>query len=205
MSVETETVETEDQVVEETGQDEEQDAPQEEPTPDPAEGALKALRAERQARRAAEKRARELEQAAEAANLEPDEQRLEEARREARQEVATAYHKRLLKSAVQTAAKGRLSDPADAFRFLDLDKFEVSDDDEIDTGEIEQAIDELLSSKPYLAAGEPKRFQGGADQGAKGNKSPAQVTRDQLSNMTPEQITKAQKDGRLNDLLGVKN
>lgn len=199
----TETVETED--VEETTDQEEVEGTEEDPKPDPAEGALKALRAERQARKSAEKRARELEAKAEAANLEPDEQKLAEARREATSTAVKAANARILKAEIRAAAKGRLSDPADAFKFLDLDEFEVSDDGEIDTADIEQAIDALLESKPYLSAGEPKRFQQAADQGAKGNKAPAQVTRDQLSNMTPGQINKARSEGRLNDLLGVKN
>ena len=200
---ETEMVEQND--VDETIEDQDETQDAEEQEEDPAAGAVKALQAERKLRRAAEKRARELEAKANAKDLEPAEQALEEARREAREQAVTAANQRLLKAEVKAAAKGRLSDPADAFRFIDLEQFEVSDDGDIDASEIEQALDALLEEKPYLAAGGQKRFTQGADQGSKKPAGPAQLTRDDLSNMTPEQINQARREGRLNTLLGAKS
>ena len=45
------------------------------------------------------------------------------------------------------------------------------------------------------------RFQGGGDGGARNESAPAQVSREEMSRMTPEQIVQAEADGRLSDLL----
>ena len=57
-----------------------------------------------------------------------------------------------------------------------------------------------------LALLTPKKFQGSADSGARSDTSdgPTQLTQDDLTRMNPEQIVKAQKEGRCNDLLGIK-
>lgn len=76
---------------------------------------------------------------------------------------------RIVRSEIKAAAKGVLADPADAFKFIDLDQFEVDDDGNVDEGEIAKAVADLVKQKPYLAAaqGQQQRFQGGADQGAR--------------------------------------
>ncbi|MFG2307659.1 hypothetical protein ACGFS9_03050 [Streptomyces sp. NPDC048566] len=129
----------------------------------------------------------------------------EAARRKAETEAVAKANTRILKAEIRAAAKGRLSDPKDALTFLDLDQFEVDEDGEIDPEEIEDAIDDLLKTKPYLAAATAKRFQGTGDGGAARKASrPKQLTRADLKSMSPEAIEKARIDGRLDDLMGGK-
>lgn len=130
----------------------------------------------------------------------------EQARRKAEAEAMAKANTRILKAEIRAAAKGRLADAKDALTFLDLDQFEVGEDGEIDPEEIEDAITDLLKSKPYLAAATAKpRFQGTGDGGAARKASrPKQLTRADLKSMTPEQIEQARVDGRLDDLMGGK-
>lgn len=128
----------------------------------------------------------------------------EQARRKAEADAVGRANTRILKAEIRAAAKGRLNDPKDALTFLDLGQFEVGEDGEIDTEEIEDAIDDLLKSKPYLAAATAKRFQGSGDGGAARKASrPKQLTKQDLKSMTPEQIVKAQDAGQLDDYLGA--
>lgn len=126
-------------------------------------------------------------------------------RREATQQAVKAANERILKAEIKAAAAGKLADPGDALRLLDVSNFEVDADGNVDADEIAEAIDGLLRSKPYLSAQGVRRFQGSADGGArKGSREGAQLTQDDLKGMKPEAILKAQAEGRLNDLLGIK-
>lgn len=87
---------------------------------------------------------------------------------------------KILRAEVKAAAAGKLANPALAVKLLDLSKFEVDDDGEVDQTELAEAIDELLRDEPYLAADKPKRFQGGADQGAR-KKVPAKTIKDEIA------------------------
>ncbi|QUI32443.1 hypothetical protein H9W91_17425 [Streptomyces alfalfae] len=118
--------------------------------------------------------------------------------------ATAAANARILKAEIRAAAKGRLADPKDALTFLDLSAFEVDEDGQIDEDEITDAIEDLIKNKPYLAAATAKRFQGTGDGGAARKASrPKQLTQSDLKKMTPQQIVKAQDDGRLDDLLGT--
>lgn len=130
------------------------------------------------------------------------EKAVEAARKEGRSEALKAANDRLLKAEIRAVAAGKLADPADAVRLLDLSAFTVGDDGEIDGKAIAAAIDQLVKDKPYLAAA-PKGFQGSGDGGARPNGSgPKQVTATELRQMKPEQIAKARQEGRLRDLMG---
>lgn len=157
------------------GQDEQEDKPL-------GPKGQKALQAEKEKRRneaakrrTAETRATELE--AELAKLrnggkgesgkgstDPDP---DQVRREAEKTAADKANARILRAEVKAAAAGKLADPGDAARFLDLSRFEVDENGDVDTDEIAEAITELIESKPYLAAQGGKRFQGTGDGGAK--------------------------------------
>lgn len=104
---------------------------------------------------------------------------------QARREATAAANTRILKAEVRAAAAGKLADPADALTLLDLSKFEVGDDGEVDGGEIADAIAELLARKPYLAAGATTTTFGKADGGVRGGKPPT----------LDEQIAAAEKAG----------
>lgn len=125
-------------------------------------------------------------------------------KREAERAATAKANARILRSEVRAAAKGVLADPKDALTFLDLDAFEVDEDGEIDSDEIADAIEELISNKPYLAAAKAPRFQGTGDGGAarKAGK-PKQLTREDLKRMSPAEIVKAKNEGRLDDALGI--
>lgn len=156
----------------------------------------KAARAEA---RELKKRLADLEAAASAADKTPDEQALEAARREAEAAALAKANERILRSDIKAAAAGKLADPSDALAYLDLSEFEADESGNFDSSEIAEAISDLLERKPYLAA------QGGRvslDSGR--GKAPAagQLTRDDLKNMSPEEITAAKAAGRLNGLLG---
>lgn len=115
-------------------------------------------------------------------------------------------NERILKAEIRAAAAGKLADPADALRFLDLAQFEVGQDGEVDTAAVTAAIEKLATDKPYLAAqgGNPGTVFESPGTHRKG--APAgQLTRDDLKGMTPEQINTARAEGRLNDLLGIKS
>lgn len=128
--------------------------------------------------------------------------------RQAEQAAMAKANERIIRAEVKAAAAGKLADPADAFRFLDLDQFEVDADGNLDADEVSDAIEDLLKSKPYLAAqgGTTKRFQGTADSGArKGTGRPAQLTEADVKRLSKEgkhaEILKARDEGRLEDYL----
>lgn len=109
---------------------------------------------------------------------------------------------RLVNAEVRAAAKGRLTNPADAFAFLDLSEIEVGDDGEIDSASVTALIDDLLTERPYLAAQSEPRFGGSADAGARKTASPKQWTQADLDKATPAEILKANADGLLKNLKG---
>lgn len=129
----------------------------------------------------------------------------ETVRRKAEADALAKANTRILRAEVKAAAAGKLADPADAFKFLDLDQFEVDDDGNVDSDEVADAIDDLIKSKPYLAAATAKRFQGTGDGGAARKASrPKQLSQQDLKTMTPEAIDKARIEGRLDDLMAGK-
>ena len=126
-------------------------------------------------------------------------------RREAAREATQKANARILRSEIKAAAAGKFTDPADALAFLDLSKFEVDENGDIDPDEISEAIEDLLTRKPHLAATARPRFQGTGDGGAAQRQTgPKQLTRDDLKRMSPDQIVKAKREGRLNNVLGIK-
>lgn len=166
----------------------------------------KALSAMKEREKAARARARELERvvaelraAIESKDKTPDEQELDAARREAEAAAIARANERILRSEIKAAAAGKLADPEDALRYLDLAEFEVDESGNVDTTEISDAIHELLERKPYLAA------QGGRvtlDTGRGKDPAAGQLTREDLRHMTPEEIVSAKSAGRLNSVLG---
>ncbi len=169
---------------------------------DPTAGLRKALAAERKARREAERKARDLEHARADADKEPAEQALEKARREAREEAQSAFNQRLVQAELKAALAGKVTNPSLALRVIDTSEIDVTGDGEIDSQSVTDAIEAALAQYPELAPVQ-KRFDGTADQGARGKTArPAQLTREDLKSMSPEQIVKAEAEGRLASLLG---
>lgn len=172
---------------------------------DPGKKALDAMKAREKKARADARAAIERAEAAEAALANKDkpveEQALDAARAEERKAAMDKANARILRADLRAAATGKLADPADAALYIDLSEFTVTDDGETDSDALIEAITDLIERKPHLAAAKPNRFDGDADQGAKGKESrPSQLTRAELADMTAEEIVEAQNAGRLKDL-----
>jgi len=171
---------------------------------DAGKKALDAMKAERNAaREAAKKAADELEALkAQAEGREAEHKAQQDAQR-LKDEALAVANERILKAEVRAAAASKLTDPQDALRFLNLSDFEVGSDGEVDASQVAKAIDDLIASKPYLAAQGGQRFQGSADGGARNDATKtAQLTRDDIKRMTPEQIADAEAKGQFDGLLG---
>ncbi|MCF0087158.1 MULTISPECIES: hypothetical protein [unclassified Streptomyces] len=124
----------------------------------------KALQAERDARKAAEDRVKELE--AKLSRKPKDDKGKTEGgdgkgdppldaealKKEVRDELKADTDARLIRAEVKAAAAGKLADPADAPKFIDLTKIKVGEDGDPDAKQIKKAIEDLLKEKPYLAA-----------------------------------------------------
>jgi len=158
-------------------------------TADLGEAGRRALAAERTRANDAERTARQEQQqrAALEAELEKlrdasrsdTEKAIEKARKEAsdsaRKETLAAANRRILTAEIRAAAGGKLADPLDAVRLLDVSSFSVNDDGEVDHKAIDKAIETLLDAKPYLSAN-AKRVQGTADGGARQINEDANIT-----------------------------
>lgn len=158
------------------------------------------LRKERERRKAAESERDQLKTGSGDAN---DPERI---RTEADRAATDRANARIVRSEIRAAAAGKLTNPRDALAFLDLTKFDVDEDGQVDETEIADAIEDLLKERPYLGvaakAAEP-RFQGSGDGGArKGTGGPKQLTEQEVQKMTPEQIDEAHRKGQLRDYLG---
>jgi len=171
---------------------------------DAGKKALDAMKAERKAARE-EAAAAKAERDALQAKLDGKEAEFaaEQSKREAERAALEKANDRIRKSEVKAAAKGVLADPQDAYKFLDLDSFEVDDDGNVDEDAIAQALDDLVKSKPYLAAQGGRKFQGSADGGARNDATKVtQLTEADMARMSPEQRAAAMDAGQFDDLLG---
>lgn len=197
--------------------------PADPPTPAPdadeplGEPGKRALEAERAAHKEAKRQLREMEaqlEEARLAQMTEQEKAVAEARRAGELDATTKVQSRLFAAETKVAAAGKLTDPSllsdpdVAVKLLGLDQIPVTPDGDIDSEAISQAIDQMLQARPYLAVspGATPPPSGSADGGPQGPAhmgNTGQLTRADLSSMTPEQITKAKAEGRLNDLLGI--
>lgn len=175
---------------------------------DPGKKALDTMKAERNTAREEAKKARDEAEALKA-QIEgrEAEYKAEQEKRAAEQAALEKANERILKAEVRAAAAGKLSDPADALRFIDLSSFEVGDDGEVDASAITGAITDLISTKPYLAVQDGKRFQGDADAGTRKEARPAQLSEQDVKRLAAEgrhdEIVKAKAEGRLADYLAT--
>ena len=170
---------------------------------DPGKKALDAMKAQRKAADARAKAAEERAAAAEA-KLEGREAEFaaEQEQKRMTAEALAGANRRILSAELRAAAKGKLADPSDAALYINLDEFEVSEDGEVDSDALASAIDDLLARKSHLAA-DSRRFDGAADQGAKGEPRQSQLSATDLETMSAAEINQARRDGRLNKVLGI--
>lgn len=138
-----------------------------------------------------------------------EEQALEKARNEGKAEATAAAHALIVKARLTGAASGKLADPSDVLAYPSIVKladFTVDENGDVDSDALNEAIADLIKRKPHLAAQKQTRFDGGADQGAKGkDATPPQWTEADLELATDDETVAAKAAGKLNDLLGIKS
>lgn len=124
---------------------------------DPGKRAIDAMKQQRNAARDA---ARPWTQLADELGLTPEEIRAKlkpaepdpaQMARDAQREAVQKANRRILRAEVKAAAAAKLRDAGDALVHLDLDKFAVGEDGDVDAEELREALDDLLTRKPYLA------------------------------------------------------
>ena len=151
---------------------------------DPGKRALDAMKAARNAAReeAAQFRAQLDAMQAKIAGTEAEHAaRIE--REKVQAEAMAKANERILKAEVCAAAAGKLNDPADALRYLNLSELEVSEDGATDSAAIAARIEDLIKQKPYLAAPTAPRFDSSADGGVRTGATPAQLTSEAVQKM----------------------
>lgn len=93
-------------------------------------------------------------------------------RDEAAAEANKRANERILAAEIRAAAAGKLADPADALLHIKPSTFEVGEDGSTDAAAIAAAVDDLIKSKPYLAAATAPKF-GSADAGVRNGAAPS--------------------------------
>jgi hypothetical protein len=137
-----------------------------------------------------------------ATELEKATKRAEEAEQQAATALAQAKETRLQSAILAEAAKPdrKIIDPDAVLQLLDRAALELDADGA--PKNIAEAMDALLTAKPYLAGGGNGRVNGGADQGARGNGGENQLA--STEGMTAEQIAEAVREGRFDSYLASK-
>jgi len=151
--------------------------------------------------KAAAARLAELEES-QKTELEKAQARADAAEKEREKVVSEAREIRVRAAILTEAAKPdrKVVDPDLVASLLSPD---LEFDDDGTPTNVAKAMDTLLEQRPYLVVQEAGT-RGSADQGARQAGGPRQVTETELKTMKPEQIDAARKEGRLNDLLGVR-
>jgi hypothetical protein len=178
---------------------------------DPGKKALDAMKAKwRTERDRARDLQRQLADATTPKNDDDGKPDLEALRKQARDEAAAAALRDRALDKIEAKAARLFSNPEDARLFLADQLDDFLDDGTVDVAAITDALQDLLEKRPYLGVtqGEPKKkFQGGADQGDRGDAGKPQLSRADVERLAREgkhaEIEKARLDGRLNKLLGI--
>ncbi|MBB4072053.1 hypothetical protein [Canibacter oris] len=172
---------------------------------DAGKKALDAMKAERnEYKRLAAEAKTELERLKAEAEGRKAEYEAEQQARRVKEAALAAANERIALAELRAAAKGKLSDPADAATFIDVTQIEVAEDGAVDTTMVDALIDDLISRKPYLAA-QSGQVKGSADGGARNGSTPRQLTHDEVRQLAAEgkhqEILDAKQRGLLNNLL----
>lgn len=168
---------------------------------DPGKRALQRMKEELKRERARRKEAER--RAAEVAKKPDDTTDVEEVRRRAREEALAEAARERVTDRIEALAARRFADSEDAVAIL-LRRREVDDfldGTQVDVDAIKAALEELAEDKPHLLAAPPVS-NGRFDTGRGKRQMKAQLSRDDLRGMTPEQINQARKEGRLDRLMG---
>lgn len=157
------------------------------------------LREEKRRRREAEEKAAKASKPKADDGDKPD---LEEIRRQAREEAAAeALRDRVMDKIEAKARKFADSEDAAAILLRSHQVEDFIDSGKVDVAAIAEALDELADAKPHLLARNGSNG-GSFDTGRGKQRDKAQLSRDDLKNMTPQQIEAARKAGKLDRLMG---
>lgn len=167
------------------------------------EAVLKAYQSEKERRKAAERELAALKSKAhEQKGPEVDVEALRsEILKEAEATTAARIRELELRAAMNLHAS-KFNDAEDMYKFVDVST--LGADGPVDGEAVSKAISDLLEAKPYLAAATAQRFQGEANGGPRGEAAKSQLSRDDLKNMTADQIESARREGRLDNLMSGK-
>jgi len=128
---------------------------------------------------------------------------LEAVRKEIRDELSTVHLRERALDKLEAKAAKSFADPEDARALLTSQVDSFIDNGKLDTEAIDEALSDLLTRKPHLAA-DTRRFKEGVNGGPRNGQKPNQLTQADLRNMSADEILKAKADGRLSALMGGK-
>jgi hypothetical protein len=94
----------------------------------------------------------------------------EQIKADARKEAQTEIAQERALDRVEVLAAKSFADPADARVFLASHVDDFIDDGQVDIDAINEALTELLKTRPYLAAGAPRKWTATGDGGVRGGK-----------------------------------
>jgi hypothetical protein len=118
----------------------------------------------------------------------------EELRKQLKAEAqAEVLRERALDKAEVMAASAGFAKPEDARLFLASEAADYIADGALDTDAIKDAVTELAKLRPYLLAGKPQRFQGGAEHGPRGG----------LEKSLDQQIAEARSAGNIGGAIAL--
>lgn len=131
-------------------------------------------------------------------------------REQAKQEARSEIQRERVMDKIEAKAGARFALDAEDVAALLMRRHNIEDfldGDKVDAEAIQDALDELLDKQPGLAAQGGRKFTGSADGGTRKESRPAQLTEADVKRLSAEgkhqEIEKARREGRLNDLLGI--
>lgn len=131
--------------------------------------------------------------------LSDTERAVKEAEARGRAEATMAYSQQIAAAELKAALTGVVADPNAVIEDINLAKY-VTDKGDVNTEAIAAARDKFAA----LFASPPQPQAPTLHQGRQGQPSPGQLTRADLSNMSPDDINKAIAEGRLDEVRGIK-
>lgn len=130
--------------------------------------------------------------------LEQEKKAREKAEKQAAEAMKRANERLLQAEILAEATAQQAIRPEHLHRLIDTDTVTIGDDGQV-TG-VQDAVKAFLEANPeYVGTSRPA---GPVDQGARGT-TPKQLTRDDLKDMSPDEINKAREEGRLDRVMGI--
>ncbi len=131
------------------------------------------------------------------AQMSESEKAIAEAEARGAQKALVGVRSELAEARLRVAATGKVADVDALVDLVDLSKFVTEDG--VNSAAIDAAVERFTK---VLPAPTPQKF-GSVELGPQGGDRPRQLTRDNLRDMTPQQIEEARNKGQLDHLLGI--